>query len=242
MQHALSRKQMEALRALEEFIQRHGHIPSVRELAASLDRPTTTVFQYLTVLARKGYVKRDGSAHGWRVLRSVLDEPEQPSSATDGGGRSDSPSSPRDPELSSDPSGDEPLSDAGGVRVFVHGTVVAGAPLEAVEDRTESYVFPRGLVSPPAFALRVRGSSMQDDSILHDDLVLVKPQRTARDGDVVVALLEDGTATLKRLFRERSGKYAGTIRLQPANSEMDPIYVRKVEVQGKVVGVWRNLR
>lgn len=208
MQHALSKKQVEVLRALESFSRKRGYIPSVRELAEKIDKSATTVFQHLKALERKGYVKSDGSAHGWRVVLGSEAEPVDPDT----------------------------------VRVHLHGTVVAGAPIEAVEDVSESFLLPRELVrTDDVFALRVRGNSMQDDAILHDDLVLVKPQNTVQDGEVAVALLEDGTATLKRIYRERRGKYQGKIRLQPANSEMDPLYVRNVQIQGKVVGVWRAI-
>lgn len=123
----------------------------------------------------------------------------------------------------------------GFVQVAVAGVIAAGSPIEAVEDRAESYLLPRELVPPDAFALRVRGDSMVDDHILDGDLVIVRPDERIRDGDVAVALLEDGTATLKRVFREKN-----RVRLQPANATMKPFYATSVRIQGKVVGVWRT--
>jgi repressor LexA len=89
---------------------------------------------------------------------------------------------------------------------------------------------------PDSYVLRVRGKSMIDALIDDGDFVIVQPQATARDGDIVVALLEDNGVTLKRYFREKD-----RIRLQPANSEMEPIYATDVQIQGKVVGVIRRL-
>src|SRR5258708_2783807 len=86
------------------------------------------------------------------------------------------------------------------------------------------------------FALRVRGKSMSDDHIDNSDYLVIQPQATDGDGEIVVALLEDNTATLKRFYKERD-----RVRLQPANSEMEPIYARDVKIQGKVIGVIRRL-
>ena len=115
----------------------------------------------------------------------------------------------------------------------------AGQPIEAVEDASEtaeSQLFPAELVPDDAFALRVRGSSMIEDHICDGDLVVIEPTPTVRDGEIAVALLDDGNATLKRLYREKN-----RIRLQPANASMEPIYAENVQVQGRVVGVWRAL-
>jgi len=86
------------------------------------------------------------------------------------------------------------------------------------------------------FVLKVRGKSMIDDHIDDGDYVVVQKQDTARDGDIVVALIDEGQATLKRFFKERE-----RIRLQPANSTMEPLYRREVRIQGKVIGVIRRL-
>jgi repressor LexA len=87
-----------------------------------------------------------------------------------------------------------------------------------------------------SYVLRVRGKSMIEDLIDDGDFVIVQPQATARDGDIVVALLEDNGVTLKRFYRED-----GRIRLQPANAELEPIYATDLQIQGKVVGVIRKL-
>lgn len=118
------------------------------------------------------------------------------------------------------------------------GEIAAGEPIYAYEDRSETIGIPTELGARGAntFVLRVRGKSMIEDHIDDGDYVVVQEQRTARDGDIVVAILEDNTATLKRFFKERD-----RIRLQPANGSMQPIYARDVQVQGKVIGVIRRL-
>lgn len=116
------------------------------------------------------------------------------------------------------------------------GHVAAGAPILA-EENVEEYI-----ETPPAcggdsgaYLLRVRGQSMKNVGILDGDLVVVRPQQTATDGEIVVALVEE-EATVKRFFRE-----GDHIRLQPENEEMDPILVRDVNVLGRVVGLMRSM-
>ena len=124
----------------------------------------------------------------------------------------------------------------GEFRAPLIGAIAAGEPILAVEDHEEMVALPETMGGQGEhYVLRVQGDSMIDDHILDGDLVVIKRQQTADDGETVVALLEDGTATLKRIYREPSG-----IRLQPANSEMDPIYVDRVDIQGKVTGIIRT--
>ncbi|MGE5620643.1 MAG: transcriptional repressor LexA [Sphingomonadaceae bacterium] len=136
-----------------------------------------------------------------------------------------------------------PRTAHGTVSVRVLGRIAAGEPIEALPDQQEEIEVSAQLCDVGCYALRVKGKSMIEDLIDDGDLVVVRPQDSADDGDIVVALLTDGPtqegrATLKRLYRER-----GRIRLQPANSTMDPIYVdpEELRVQGKVVAVIRQL-
>ena len=123
------------------------------------------------------------------------------------------------------------------VNAPIIGEIAAGQPIEAYEDGTETMALPAELAPRhDTFVLRVRGKSMIEDHIDNGDYVVIQPQDTARDGEIVVAILEDNTATLKRFYKERD-----RIRLQPANSEMEPIYARDVKIQGKVIGVIRRL-
>ena len=131
------------------------------------------------------------------------------------------------------------------VRIPLRGRIAAGVPIEAIEDQDE-YVdmnisLPRG---EDVFALRVKGKSMIEDLIDDNDVVVIRAQSTANNGDTVVALLTNGTsevgeATLKRFYREKSG----VVRLQPANATMQPLFVNEADlrIQGKVISVIREI-
>ncbi len=127
----------------------------------------------------------------------------------------------------------------------VMGSIVAGEPLEVFSDSAEAIDVGRDIEQQGTYALVVKGQSMIEDYICDKDYVVIKPQNTCEDGDTVVAvhLQRNGRATLKRFFQE---KERDRVRLQPANSEMDPIYVPKSEwdnewqVQGKVVAIFRK--
>ena len=117
------------------------------------------------------------------------------------------------------------------------GKVAAGVPITAQEHLEGEFVLPASFVAraTDAFMLRVQGDSMIDAAILDGDLIMVRPQRVARDGEIVVAML-DGEATVKRYYRED-----GRIRLQPENRSMAPIYASDVEIIGRVEAVVRRL-
>jgi len=130
-----------------------------------------------------------------------------------------------------------PESGSGVVELRLLGLVAAGQPIESL-DRPARVPVPAALVgSGPHYVLRVRGDSMMEDGVFDGDLVVVQARREARDGEMVVALV-DGEVTLKRFFVESGG----TVRLQPANPSMEPLRYRagRVEVQGIVVGLMRR--
>jgi len=121
-------------------------------------------------------------------------------------------------------------------RLPLVGHIAAGRPIEAIEER-EFLDLEELFVSPhERFVLRVRGDSMVEDRICDGDYVVVEKRPSPRDGDTVVALLDSGEATLKRMYRERDG-----IRLQPANPAYKPLKTKNVQVQGVVVGVIRRM-
>ena len=120
-------------------------------------------------------------------------------------------------------------------RLPLVGTIAAGRPIEAFEEREVLDLEEMFVSSHGSFVLRVRGDSMIDDNICDGDYVIVERRDTAQDGETVVALLDDGEATLKRFYRDRNG-----IRLQPANPAYEPIIVKDVRIQGVVVGVLRR--
>ncbi len=199
--------------ALEE----RGYPPSVREIADAVGLASTSaVHHHLIALEREGLIERGGK-HS-RALR--LTTRPQPVSMD---------SSKVTPFRR--PVARETLS------LPIMGEIAAGQPIEAYADTSETLAVPASMEArEDSYVLRVRGKSMIDALIDDGDFVIVQPQATARDGDIVVALLEDNGVTLKRYFREKD-----RIRLQPANAEMEPIYATEVQIQGKVVGVIRRL-
>lgn len=130
------------------------------------------------------------------------------------------------------------LSEETGIDIPLLGYVAAGRPVETPEDR-ESVTVPRDMVRKNSYALRVRGHSMIDDQIQDGDIIIVEKRETAENGETVVALIKGEQVTLKRFYVEAEG-----IRLQPANPEMDPIYLRhdEIEILGIVSGVVRMTR
>ena len=120
----------------------------------------------------------------------------------------------------------------------VLGVIAAGRPIEALEDREDVSLGDLVPTGDQIYLLRVRGKSMIDDHIDEGDLVVVERRETAQDGDIVVAILGDEEATLKRYYRERNG----TVRLQPANSSMEPIFTTQLQIRGVVRGVIRRFR
>ena len=116
------------------------------------------------------------------------------------------------------------------------GTIAAGRPIEAIENRETLELENLFNTRHGTYVLRVKGNSMIDDHIADGDYVIIERREIARDGETVVALLDDGQATLKRFYKER-----GRVRLQPANSNMAPIYVDKdIRIQGVLIGVLRT--
>ena len=124
----------------------------------------------------------------------------------------------------------------GADRVSLMGRIAAGRPVEAIET-AESISLGDVIGNREVFALEVRGDSMRDEHIVSGDYVLVERTRTAREGEIIVALVDGSEATLKRFYREGS-----MIRLQPSNAEMAPIYApaASVAIQGKVLGLLRR--
>jgi len=124
-----------------------------------------------------------------------------------------------------------------GVELPVLGLIAAGQPIQPYTDPNATIEVSASLVGGKkrAFVLQVKGSSMIEEGILDGDFVIVEEQDEVNNGDIVVALLENGFATLKRFFKE-----ATRVRLEPANSKMAPIFAKKVQIQGKVVSVVRR--
>lgn len=202
-------KQQRVLNYVKEQIRKEGYAPSVREICQALDlKSTSTVHGYLTRLQKKGLIQK--AALKPRTIR-IMDEEIEPNEK---------------PFYTSKEMVDVPIV----------GKVTAGQPILAVENIEDSFPLPIDFVgNSETFMLRVRGDSMIEAGILDGDLVLVKKQNTAENGEVVVALIED-EATVKTFYKEK-----GFIRLQPQNSFMQPILVPTCTILGKVAGVFRKI-
>ena len=133
--------------------------------------------------------------------------------------------------------GSSTLRNAPMTMVPLVGRVTAGQPILATENIEDSYPFPADLVGQEdVFMLKVDGESMIQAGIFDGDYLIVRDQDSARNGDIVVALVDGEDATVKRFFHEKD-----RVRLQPENDRMDPIYSRDVAVLGKVIGVYRKM-
>jgi len=208
-------KQQQILDFVNSQVKEKGYPPSVREICSAVGfKSTSTVHGYLQKLEKSGLILKDPTKP--RALK-VLN-----------GSRSNSENN----NYSKDYYSRRELVD-----VPIVGKVTAGLPILAVENIEDTFPLPVDYVqNSTAFMLRVRGDSMIEAGILDNDLVLVRQQSTANNGDIVVALIGD-EATVKTFYREKN-----YVRLQPQNQYMEPIIVRdNLTILGKVIGVFRKL-
>jgi repressor LexA len=192
-----------------------GYPPSVREIARAVGLASTSaVHHHLQILEREGFLER-GAAQS-RAIRLT------PTAALRLG-------------LSSELVPQSSTAEAHLLPVV--GEIAAGGPIEAYQDASESMAVPDLLApSGDAYVLKVRGDSMIEAHIADGDYVLIRPQNTARNGDIVVAQVEENAVTLKTFFKEKD-----RIRLQPANANYAPQFYDDVRIQGKLIGVIRRL-
>src|SRR4030043_1095619 len=124
-----------------------------------------------------------------------------------------------------------------GLELPLLGFIAAGSPIEPYTDPNATFAVAENMVSQnkKSYVLQVRGESMIEDGILDGDFVVVEETNKADNGDIVVAMIENGVVTLKRFFREKD-----RVRLEPANSNMQPIFAKNVTIQGRCVGVIRK--
>jgi repressor LexA len=232
---ALTRRQKQVLDFLVSFISRNGYSPSFEEIGESLGLSSlATVHKHIGTLERKGFIRR-----GYNQSRSI-DVVALPASVPVAVGRGGARS--RKADLAAAAAAVQPVAGAAplpaGPEFPLLGRIAAGFPVEALPNAEtfslSDFASGRGNV----YVLRVKGDSMIDDHICDGDYILVESRNDAANGEIVVALVGGSEATLKRLFREGRG----IVRLQPANSQMDPILLpaEEVQVQGRVIGVLRK--
>jgi repressor LexA len=207
---ALTQRQKQVLDFLVEFVEKNGYNPSYEEIAGGMNLASlATVHKHIAALEAKHYVRRSfNQSRSLEVSAKCLQEYRLQHEAS-----------------------------RPGIEVPLMGRIAAGAPVQAFESN-EKLNFADFVGNSDTFALEVRGDSMIEDHICSGDYVLVQKTGEARDGEIVVALVEGSETTLKRFYHEPNGK----VRLQPANSSMEPIVVSasSVELQGRVLAVLRK--
>ncbi|GAJ25431.1 SOS-response repressor [Liquorilactobacillus sucicola DSM 21376 = JCM 15457] len=205
MTKASEKRQMAVLRFIHERVNEKGYPPTVREICQAVDLSSTSTVH----------------GHLARLEKKGLLQKD--------------PTKPRAIELTAaglEALGIEEHADS----IPVLGTVTAGAPILAVEEATEYFPLPPNIESAAdLFMLTIRGKSMINAGILNGDKVIVRKQRSADNGEIVIAMTEENEATCKRFFKEDDH-----IRLQPENDTMAPIILDSVLILGKVIGLYRN--
>ncbi len=201
----LTPKQLRILQLIRDYRVRRGYSPTMQELADEIGVSKVTVFEHVEALIKKGALIREPNKARSLSIAEGIAVPDE----------------------------------ARPLRFPLVGKIAAGNPIERVSDTDEIDL--ADVLSPApgrqnsTFALKVEGESMRDEGILDGDFVLIERTQVAQNGDKVVALLPDGSTTLKTFFKEDDH-----IRLQPANPTFDPIRVKFCQVQGIVKGVVRR--
>lgn len=205
MGKVLPKKKQAILEYLKEYLDDRGYAPTLTEIAEHFGLSSTA-----TVHEHVQYLEDHGFIQREDNELVIIDQSRQDD--------------------------DDLYVSGSSITLPIAGLITAGLPIEAVEDKTETLAVPRELAKrEDCYVLRVKGDSMIESFIDDGDYVVVQKQEYAQDGDIVVALLEDGSATLKEYHKERQ-----YVRLQPRNPNYDPIRVKSVVIQGKVVGIIRK--
>lgn len=223
----LKDREQKILDYMKAEIKQKGYPPTVREICSALDiKSTSTAHKDIANLVKQGYIKKDPSKPRALMIVDNGEDIEEHDSVdavydTGAGAVSDGVSHVRE-EV---------------VDIPVVGRIAAGTPILAEQNIEDSFPVPARLAGNGTnFMLTVRGESMIEAGIMDGDYILVEQQQTARNGDIVVAMVDgfESEATVKTFYRE-----SDHVRLQPENSTMSPIIVKDVKILGKVKGVFR---
>lgn len=205
----MTSKQREVYDFICDKIMHQGFPPTVREIGENFSISVKGAYDHLKAIERKGYIRCSSSKSRAIEVMGWKDVP---------------------------PMAQIPTDAAGMVTVPLLGWTTAGLPALAEQNVEEEYLLPKSLIGDqPLFALRVKGDSMINAGILDGDLALIRSQKEAYNGEIVVAMI-DNEATIKRFYRDTDG-----VRLEPENPRYEPIISRGVEVLGKVVWVFRKI-
>ncbi|OIJ09994.1 repressor LexA [Anaerobacillus arseniciselenatis] len=205
----VSKRQQEILEYIKDEVRKKGYPPSVREIGEAVGlASSSTVHGHLSRLEKKGFIRRDPTKpRAIEVLNLNEEENETVAPTT------------------------------ATTYAPVIGKVTAGEPITAYENVEDYLPLPEKFVGDDkVFVLIIQGDSMIEAGIYDKDMVIVRQQQTANNGDIVVAMTEEDEATVKRFFKEKD-----FIRLQPENSSMEPIILQNCSILGKVIGVFRNV-
>jgi len=230
----LTRKQYELLRFINERLKEAGVPPSFDEMKDALDlRSKSGIHRLITALEERGFIRRlPNRARAIEVIKL-------PELSPAGGNRRGFTPSVIEGNLGKVRGGSASIEDGERpVAVPVMGRIAAGTPIEALQTRSHTISVPPDMLgSGEHYALEVRGDSMVDAGILDGDMALIQRNESADTGDIVVALIDDEEATLKR-FRRRGA----SIALEPANTsyEVRILPPNRVKIQGKLIGLYRK--
>jgi repressor LexA len=201
----LTPKQLRIVQLVRDSRIRHGYSPTMQEIADTIGISKVTAFEHVETLVKRGALHRERNRARSLTIPKGVPLPDE----------------------------EQPL------RFPLVGTIAAGLPIEKMQTDDEldigSLLGPRPGISNGSFALQVEGESMKDEGILEGDYIIVERTEVARNGDRVIALLPDGSTTLKTFYKEKDH-----FRLQPANDDFEPIRVKNVKIQGIVRGVLRR--
>ena len=216
----LTKRQKQILEFIEESIYKSGYPPSVREICKGVGlSSTSTVHSHLSKLQELGYLRRDKTKP--RALEILKNKKQDKGRAKT--------------------KFENPDFESNYINIPLVGDVTAGEPILAEENIENYYPLPNDFLPgvEEAFLLRISGDSMIDAGIHDGDLVIVNKQEEAKNGEIIVALLEEdqveSEATVKRFYKENS-----SIRLEPENPKYSPIHTREIIILGKVIGLLRK--
>lgn len=207
MPGVLYKKERQVLEFLAQFQSKHSYSPTLVEIAkATGHRSVSTIHVIIRSLVDKGYVQKvDGNA---RVLKI------------------------KDDNILNTFMGVEPS-----IEIPLMGYIAAGKPLEPYTDPNATFQISASMISgtKTAYALQVKGESMIEEGIFDGDYVIIERVTQAKNGEIVVALVDDNLATLKKFYLQN-----GVVELRPANAQMEPIYPKTLRIQGKVIALVRR--
>lgn len=214
MPAVLYRKERALLQFIIQYQAQNGFSPTLREMADAMgNRAVSTIHAVIRSLVDKGYVQKvEGNTRTLKIIK------------------------PQDVE---DRLGTLPKGKGPSISLPLMGYIAAGKPLEPYTDPEASFDIAASMISgkKTSYVLQVKGSSMIEDGIFDGDFVVIEKTNLANNGDIVVALVDDSLATLKRFYKQGE-----QVVLQPANSEMQPIYPKQIKIQGIVVGLVRKFK